>query len=108
MFLLTVVFGENDTLWQACFDNEKSMLDAAFEAGILKQCFTDDYGTEIFLPKRATAFQVRDTSKAQLAEIEMMLHNARTQNKAQRAAATDPTLSVPQLAVPTGGMNFRQ
>lgn len=109
MFILTVVFGANDTQWQLCFDNEESMTNAAFQAGVLKLSFRDDYGAEISLSKQATAFQVRDTSKAQVAEIEMMLHNARTQNKAQRAAATDPTLSVPQLAVPNGaGVNFRQ
>lgn len=109
MIILTVVFGAKDTQWQACFDSEERMRRAAFEGGVLQTNFSDDYGTSIMLSAMPTAIQVRDTCKAQVAEIEIMLHNARTQNKAQRAAATDPVLNGPQLAMPNGaGVNFRQ
>jgi hypothetical protein len=91
MFILTIVFGNNDTSWQMCF-NTKTRAEEAM-ADVFTGDVSDDFGTKITLKEAPVAMMLRDIEAAQPAEIESALHQARTQHKAQRLASTDPLLS---------------
>lgn len=95
MFCINVALGS--TSWRLLFREEKNA-ETAFEllnptVGFPKQ-IRDDFGQKLLLASDGSVHAVmfEDLDQTKMAHIEMALHQARTQNAAQKMAATDPAL----------------
>ena len=74
----------------------------------------DDFGQRCSIKgSEISGVMLEDMDQSKVGAIEMALHNARTQNSAQRQAESDPTLRAsrmapgPAIISPMGGMNGR-
>ena len=95
MFCINVALGS--TSWRLLFrDEEKAnetfgFINAPREDGII---VCDDFGQRLSLLNHKSVHGVmfEDLDQTKAAHIEMALHQARTQNAAQKLAASDPAL----------------
>lgn len=114
MFCINIALG--NTSWRLLFkDGEKARESFNYlfppMAGE-KTCvqLTDDFGQQLALKLSAIhGAMLENMDETKMAHIEVALHQARTQNAAQRAAQSDPSLKSPMIgggpAVLTPGMN---
>ena len=114
MYSLTVVFGTPTTTWRLLFKNKEGADQAN---GLLSDHpmqdmrVSDDFGQTVNI--RASTIHGRmleNLEESQLAYVEMALHNARVQAKAQTRAGSDPVLRSAQrgpavLSPLNGGFN---
>ncbi len=123
MFTITVVFG-NASASLMYRDRDKA---AAIWAVLSKKTvdtypmmtsgemvIADEFGREIYLPPNMLYGAIfEDMNSSTEATIEVSMHNARTQVKAQKRASSDPELRAaqmghgPSVLTPMGGMNGR-
>ena len=115
MFCINVALGS--TSWRLLFKDEETA-NKAFDVLVLldaqNDCkIKDDFGQVLFARTEAIrGVMFEDLDQTKLAHIEMALHQARTQNQAQKMAASDPSLRAgsnaggPAIISPMAG--FRQ
>lgn len=67
--------------------------------------FVDDFGSSfcVAVPTAITAVVLEDLDKSVMAAVEMGLHNARAQAKAQKLAMADPVIAASLRAQGQGG-----
>lgn len=102
MFSITFVIGGGFISWRLLFqseENARKAWTAAHEAyhrnglAVGRLELTDDFGQELnVVAQDLHGCMLEDMTKSQLATIEIMLHNARVQSKANSRAAGDPAL----------------
>jgi hypothetical protein len=99
MHLLTVIFGPTPTPWAMLFHKEElaqaafSTIETAQQSKAAYLSITDEFGQRAnFTVADIHGFMLEDMEKSKLAHIERGLHQARTQARAQAAAAADPVL----------------
>ena len=106
MFQITITFGSVGTQWALLF-REESLARAVWQKlsldGTPQICIDDDFGQSVQI-KRAiiSGIMFEELEKSQLAHIEIGLHRARVQARAQQMAASDPVLRTAQQFGPRG------
>lgn len=119
MHLLTVVFGPTPTPWSLLFQKPELAEGAFTSIESAKQTkaefisLVDEFGQRAtFNVPSIHGFMLEDMEKSKLAHIERGLHQARTQARAQQAAAADPILKNaammqgPPMLAPMGNGRF--
>ena len=104
MFCINVALGS--TSWRLLFRDEENAIAVGkmlefHDNNELSVCVEDDFGQRLlakFDSMHGVMFEDLDQTK--MAHIEMALHQARTQNAAQKMAATDPSLRAGSNAGP--------
>lgn len=83
---------------------EKARVDFGIITNLSKDAvIIDDYGHELLLnPGMFAGAMLEDLNKSQLGHVDYGLHHARTQAKAQQAAARDPAIAAAQAAMRQG------
>lgn len=95
MFSLTIFAGMP---WKLLFSDEaraKEAFEMLTNSPSSAIQFVDDFGSSFCAatPTAVTAVILEDLDKSQMAQVEMGLHQARTQAKAQTMAMADPKLA---------------
>lgn len=119
MHLLTIIFGPTPTPWALLFHKpelaDKAFIDleTAKKENIGTIAVTDEFGQRATIDvKSIHGFMLEDMEKSKLAHIERGLHQARTQARANQAAAVDPVLKnaaamqSPAMLSPMGNGRF--
>lgn len=101
MFSLTIVFGPGPTAWQLLFKNgdaaEIAKASLYTKDGINDISIYDDFGHIASVSKNSLhGVMLEDMELSKMAHVELALHQARTQSKAQTMAQADPALRMSQ------------
>lgn len=104
MHSLTICFGPTGTIWNLMFKSEeglkaaeeKAMQDPTRETYFV---MTDDYGQNVSIKReQIIATLLQDMDQSALVQIEVGVHNLRTQARTQQRAATEPALKAAMMA----------
>lgn len=119
MHLLTIIFGPTPTPWSLLYQKQKLAEATFYRIESAKQSdaqfisLVDEFGQlATFDVSSIHGFMLEDMEKSKLAHIERGLHQARTQARAQQAAAADPVLKnaammqSPPMLSPMGNGRF--
>ena len=92
MYLITVPVG--NAVWCLLYKEQKNAESAfnTIDAMAAPVCITDDFGQTLQLSAPPAGMLYEDLEQSKLAQIERMLHQARTQARAQSLASADPGL----------------
>lgn len=98
MFALTISFGPQGTMWRLLYKTEETAQRAyAVTERVPNPYLEDDFGQKLHVHGQVHGIMLEDMEQSKLANIEMALHNARTQAGAQTRAANDPILKSAQM-----------
>jgi hypothetical protein len=112
MFCVNIALG--NTVWRLLYRNEEkakadfTMLEHAKLGKEPARRVTDDFGQEFSGGDQIAALMFEDLDKAKMANVELFLHQQRTQALATKAAQSDPGLrassamSSPRVLDPMG------
>ena len=96
MFRLSVVFGKQDTNWAFLYKTKEAaqaVVDAHVASPHTRWIIKDDFGQTASVPDANMAsYMLEELDVSRMAAVEMALHQARIQAKAQEMAKTDPVL----------------
>lgn len=102
MYRLSVIFGETDTNWAFLFrtkDKADSILALRTATPHTKVIFDDDFGQHAEIEASCIkGVMLENLDESRMAAVEMGLHQARVQAKAQELAKTDPILRAAMTA----------
>jgi hypothetical protein len=96
MFQITLTFGPTGTQWALLFQTEEKAVASWQHASLGSSEFLtleDDFGQTVNIVRKSLYGSMFESlEKSQLAHIEIALHRARLQAKAQQMASADPGL----------------
>lgn len=97
MFSLTIAFGETPAMWRLLFKTEEAARAAysqlTYDPNTRRPSINaiDDFGQSC-CANEIIGCMLEDLNQSKIANVEMMLHNARTQAQAQIQARSEPAL----------------